>query len=584
MLSTIWKERFLKVPGAKQVRDHLLKQGHTEAEAEFGGLIVSGTVIFLTFLLFQSFIFGMIKAFFDGLWASCVQNPEQAIVVGIFGTMFFLAVLFSILRKSSQKRQELHHAQRRDRHKLEEKRQYLKRGAMGNFEEILRFDLSEKHPEIEVKMAHVVDTTPRIQFQAKRFNTELGGKVDKNYQLFRDNLLLDTLHVIETVFNLSENIPVVIVDGMMNFISGNAKYYDGAVISVRVQRDVFNKMKREDVPPFKILSVFDLRYNDGMEVKPIPPEENKTARILERIKEKAPKVDIHYETAREKVTDDWEKPAAEPVPLAETYRGKEMTSMPLAQFQDMVTGLMAKLGFEVKGLKKIPGGMIQIMADFSHPIIGGNFLVLARQYPETAQVHAELVRELDELAREGSYKRGIYVVTAPFTEEARNMTKKLAVDLIDGRRLFELLDGNPYDIRWTFRVVDEKGVVTDLNRMALLNFEQEVDLFLKSMGFRMEKIRRVPGGAVVAVVEHPHPVVGGKFAVMAKQMAADALVSPELVSEFTHVMKAEFCHRGLLMAPAGFSREAMALSRFSGVELVDRNLWENMRRQRGLDA
>ncbi|HUO58182.1 MAG TPA: restriction endonuclease, partial [bacterium] len=82
-----------------------------------------------------------------------------------------------------------------------------------------------------------------------------------------------------------------------------------------------------------------------------------------------------------------------------------------------------------------------------------------------------------------------------------------------------------------------------------------------------------------AVAEFPHPVTGGKFAVMAKQFPATDRVGPELVSELTHVMTAEFCHRGLLMVPSDFSREAIALSRFSGVELVDRNTWENLRRQ-----
>ena len=138
--------------------------------------------------------------------------------------------------------------------------------------------------------------------------------------------------------------------------------------------------------------------------------------------------------------------------------------------------------------------------------MGGNFLVLARQYPETAPVHADLVRELDELTREEACKRGIYIVTGRYTEEARNITRKLAVDLVDGAKLSELLEGPAYDGRWTFRVVDEKGVVTDLSKMALMNFELEVDLLLKSMGFRVEKIRRVPGGSVLAVAEFPHPV------------------------------------------------------------------------------
>jgi restriction endonuclease Mrr len=232
-------------------------------------------------------------------------------------------------------------------------------------------------------------------------------------------------------------------------------------------------------------------------------------------------------------------------------------------------------------VKKVPGGTVQILADYDHPVIGGNFMVLARQYPEGSQVHADLVKELDEITREEACKRGIYVVTGAFTEEARNVSRKMAVDLVDGKTLSGLLDGPSYDGRWSFRVVDEKGVVVDLSRMALLNFEQEVDQFLKSLGFQVVKIRRAPGGSVVAVVEHRHPVTGGKFAVLAKQFPPETQVPAEQVSEFAHIMQAEFCHRGILMATAGFSMEARALSRFSGVELVDGNTWENLRRRMG---
>jgi hypothetical protein len=111
-------------------------------------------------------------------------------------------------------------------------------------------------------------------------------------------------------------------------------------------------------------------------------------------------------------------------------------------------------------------------------------------------VHADLIRQLDVLAREENCKRGVYIVTGQFTEEARNISLKMAVDLVDIKKLFSLLEAPPYDGRWTFRVVDEKGVLNDLNRMPLLSFEKEVDLFLKSTGFKVTKIRRVPASSV----------------------------------------------------------------------------------------
>jgi hypothetical protein len=579
-----WKTLLLKVPGAKQAIAHLVQQGHTEQEAEMGGLAVAGLVILLLIVLFNSFIYGAIRTFYQNIWNYAESNPVEATGVGIFSTVIFLALFFQWLRRSADKKQAKAHEERRERHKIDEKRGYLRRGAMGNFEEIFRFYLAEKYPEIEVKSVHVIDTIPRIRFQTRRFNTELGGNVDSNFELFREALLTDTLHVIETTFFLSENIQYVIVDAMMNFINRKAKYYDGVVLSVKAQREVFLKLEIGKVHPFKVLSSFDFRYNDGMEVQPLPEEESKQAGLLEKLKQQAPQLNVRYEKAQTRVDDGWEKPKeveVVPVPM-DTVRDRELSAMPLAQYQDLAVGLLGKLGFDVRKVKKIPGGTLQIQADFSHPILGGSFLILARQYPENAHVHADLVRELDEVTREEACKRGMYLVTGQFTEEAKNIAKKLAVDLVDGKRLAELLDSPAYDARWTIRMVDEKGVEADLSRLSILDFQKEVDLFLKSMSFNVTKIRRVPGGSIIANIEHPHPVTGGKFAVMAKQFPADTRVDAELVSEFAHVMNAEFCQRGILMVPAEYSMEARALSRFSGVELVDRNIWENLRRHREL--
>jgi restriction endonuclease Mrr len=580
------KSRLIRLPGASHAKDLLVRQGHTEAEAEMGGLAAAGLIIFLLILLFNSFLAGIILVYFNNLWVYAKENPTPATLIGFLVTIVFLGIFFRFLHLKEERRKKEDWDARYLQHRVEEKRQFLRKGAMGNFEEVFRFYAAKKIPGLEIKSIHVTDTIPRVRFTAKRFNTELGGDVDANFQKFRENLLVETAAIVDLVFELSESIPAVIVDGMMHFINRGAKFYDGPVLSLKATREVYLQLDRTKKSPFKILSSFDFRYNDGMEVEPIPEGESKTARLLEKLRENAPKLNVRYETAVEKVADGWERPketnSREEIVPIDTMKDKQLNDMPLAQFQSLVVQLVEKLGFEVKGVKKVPGGTLQVQADFSHPILGGSFLVLSRQFPAGSQVHADLVRELDEVTREESCRRGIYFVTSDFTEEARNNSKKLAVDLVDGRKFRELLEGPPYDTRWTIRVVDEKGVVMDLSSMSILAFQEEVDQFLKSMGFQVSRIRRAPGGAVVAVAEHPHPVTGGKFAVLAKQFPATERVAQEQVSEFAHVMKSEFCHRGLLLVTCDTSREAQALARFSGVEIVDRNVWENLRRHRDL--
>lgn len=580
------KSRLLRLPGARHIKDLLVQSGHAEAEAEMGGLVAAGLLVFIAILLFNSFILGVIRVYFNNLWAYAQENPTPATLIGFLVTLIFLMVFFGFLQRKEEAKKKEDWEARHKQHQLDEKRQYLRKGAMGNFEELFRSYAAKKIPDLEIKTIHVIDTVPRVRFMAKRFNTELGGDVEGNFQRFREKVLADTLAIVDLVFELSESIPGVIVDAMMQFINRGAKFYDGPVLSIKATREVYLQMDRAKKSPFKILSSFDFRYNDGTEVEPIPEGENKTARILEKLREGAPKLNVRYETPVEKKDDGWEKPkdkapGDEIVPI-DTMKDKQLNDMPVAQFHNMLISLVAKLGFEVMGIKKVPGGILQVQADFSHPVLGGSYLVLGRQFPSGSQVHADLVRELDETTREESCRRGIYFVTVEFTEEARNISRKLAVDLVGGKRLRELLDGPPYDTRWSVRVVDEKGLVMDLSTMSILAFQDEVDQFLKSMGFQVSKIRRAPGGAVVAVAEHPHPVSGGKFAVLAKQFPATERVPQEQVSEFAHIMKSEFCHRGLLMVTCDTSREAQALARFSGVEIVDRNVWENLRRHRDI--
>lgn len=581
-----FQERLLRLPGARHIKQMLVKQGHTEEEAKIGGFVVSIMILFFLVLIFNGFAIGIIRTFFTNFWNYAQANPAEGTIVGLLATLVFVGLFIRFATRAEEKKKKVEWDARRIKQRMDEKRNYLRKGAMGNFDEVFRYFAAEKIPGLEIKTVHVIDTVPRIRFFAKRFNTELGGDVDGNFKLFREKVLADTADVIDLVFTLSENIPAVIVDGMMQFISGKAKFYDGPVLSVKATREVFVQLDRKKLSPFKILSSFDFRYNDGMEVEAIPDGESKTARILERLRENAPKLNVRYETPVEKKDDGWEKPK-ESAPLDEivpidTMKNRQLNDMPLAQFQAMVVSLLGKMGFEATGVKKVPGGTLQVQADFSHPVLGGSYMILARQFPVGSQVHADLVRELDEVTREEHCRRGIYFVTVEYTEEARNISRKLAVDLVDGKKLQALLDGPPYETRWTIRIVDEKGVVMDLSGMSILAFQDEVNQFLKSMGFQVEKIRRAPGGAVIAVAEHPHPVTGGKFCVMAKQFPASERVDQELVSEMGHIMKSEFCHRGLLLVTCDTSREAQALARFTGIEIVDRNIWDNLRRHREL--
>jgi hypothetical protein len=141
---------------------------------------------------------------------------------------------------------------------------------------------------------------------------------------------------------------------------------------------------------------------------------------------------------------------------------------------------------------------------------------------------------------------------------------------VDGRKMKELVaNAPPVGGRWK----PAPGSVPDLNTMPLTAFQDTVGAFLQDMGFTLQKIRKMNDGAILARVEEIHPLIGGEFVVIARQVPEKSEVPAETVLETTRIMNAEFCRRGILLVTGRFSAEAQAAARSMAVELVDKPRW-----------
>ncbi len=574
MLSPSLKEKLKRLPFVRQVEGKLLAGGHSGREAEMGALLVAFLDLFLVVILLNSFAWGLILSFTSSASAFMREHPAESVLAGFLAAILGVSLVFRFMKGAEDKRAVEERARRRQEMSLAGKRDAVRRGAMADFEEVFRADLARKYPDVQVLTVYLVDTTPRIRFRMARFATEQGGNVDANYKRFREKLFADALNLIRTAFELSPNIPAVIVDAIFNFISRKAQFYDGAVLSVKARRDVFNTLQLDGTPPFKALAAFDLRYNDGLEVEAHPEEESKSARLLERLRREMPKSEIRYESAPPPAEDGWSAPPA-PVTSA-SPTGSDPAKLAPDRFSSLVVDLLSGHGFDVRKLKKIPGGTFEILARHPHPVLGGDYVALARQYPPDAQVHAEMVAELDQLVVDESCQRGLYIVSGLFTEEARNIARRMPVTLVDGRMLKALMPGTgniPVEVNGAGSGGLLPGVAPDLEHMSLTAFQEAVEGCLKGLGFEVRKIRKLTDGAIFARVEDAHPLVGGEFVVMARQVPAVKEVPGEVVRETSRVMEAELCRRGILLVTGNFTGEARLLARSLAVELVDGNRW-----------
>jgi hypothetical protein len=579
-LPTAWKEKLFHLPLTRRTIQNLKDQGHTLEEAETGGVLVALLDIVVIIILFNTVLLGLTHAFFQSAVFMMKENPFQALLVGALLTLFLLAVWFRAMGKTAkdQKKQEM--KKFREGERLQEKIALVRRGAMGNFKEAFEAVLKEKRSDLQVQSVHVVDTNPHVRFFARKKSSN-GENVDKNYILFRENLFDDMREVLGTAFEVAPNAPIVTVDALLNFINRRAQYYDGPVLSVRAKRETWQSLDFTQTDSFQLLSALEVRYNDGSEVEPHPELESRHHKIIERLHAEGPKLDLQYKKPEAVEAEDW-RPAADPADLfvTELSNRNDPENLSIADFENVIVKMLRRHGFDVPKARTAPGNQLEFLAYHSHPLLGGSCLVWARQYSPTARVPLEMVETLARHVRDESRQRGIFLSTGSFTEEAEFRSRKLCLSIADRKKFLEWA-------RWNADPavrVDGYGAINripldpsvDLSQISVPNLQELMAALLGNLGFTVSRQNRLQGGAVKALVEHNHPILGGKAVALSRSYPEKQSVGEEAIREFRQIMEAEFCTRGFLFLSAYVTPGARTLALTSGITLVERNDWYNL--------
>jgi hypothetical protein len=580
-LPAAWKEMLLRVPFAGKVTDRLRAAGHSVEESETGGLATAVFVLTATVVVFYSFLFGFLLAVFSNLAVTVRENPFYAVLLGLLTTLLFLGLWFRFLTRQSQEQRRNEMKVLREKEKVKERVAQVRRGAMGHFKEAFEAVLKEKRPDLVVKSIHVTDTNPRIRFQARKRAQDGSGGGDKSYLQFRERLFDDTREVIDTAFQVAPNAPVVIVDALLNFINRKAQFVDSPVLSVRAKREVFQTLDTTMPDSFRFLTPLEVRFNDGSEVEPHPEMESRTHRVVERLKKDMAKVDIRYESHTATEVDDWRR-AVDPTELFITEltgRG-DPENLSLGDFESVMVKMLRRHGFDVPKARTVPGPGLEFLAYHPHPLLGGACLVWARQVSPTLRSPVEMAEELDQRVKDEGRQKGLYFTTGSFTEEAWFRSRSLRLALFDRVKFLDL-------IRWNAdpaMKVDAYGASVrkpldpsvDLSAMPVPALITQMESLLGNLGFNVSRLARLQAGSVKAVVSHNHPILGGKMAVLARQMPERQTGDEEVVREFLRIMEAEFCTRGFLFLSAYLTPKARSLARASGVDAVEKADWTNL--------
>ncbi|GEM_PF-1684733 len=111
------------------------------------------------------------------------------------------------------------------------------------------------------------------------------------------------------------------------------------------------------------------------------------------------------------------------------------------EFEDLVTRLLARMGFRAETTKASGDGGVDVVATLDQPLTGGRYLIQCKRYAPDSTVGAAMVREFyGALTADRLAIKGILITTSAFTAQATEFTEGLPIELIARDKLQELLE------------------------------------------------------------------------------------------------------------------------------------------------
>lgn len=428
-----WKNALDRLPGRKRLQEHFIKAGHTAKEAAVGSaffalLGLTAGAFFVFWLLRRLF-----RPLFDAWRVWAARYPSYAVLsVFFFGALFFLG--FSFWRRKQEKAREQKEREHRKRHQLfQQKKEALLRGALGVFPEVYHWELSGRFPEIPKPAVHVAGTAVAVRVKARTFPG------DERRKKFRAVLFQDAWELLNLIFEIAPNVSQGTVCLLYDYIDRAARFYEGAVLSVRAQKPQWEAVKREiSADSFQNLARLDLRYDETREIEPHPLPEDPTQRLIDRLRREQPHWRLEDGELKPTAPPSGEDnvlekaPLAAPKPQARTFSPPDSlwNELPALKFRERVKEKIEEMGFQILRERNAAAGGCLFVSEHPHPWTGGTYLIWAKQAPAASKVPAETLKEMAHMMEAEFCLYGLLLCTADYSPEAKALCRSLGVRLI----------------------------------------------------------------------------------------------------------------------------------------------------------
>lgn len=122
---------------------------------------------------------------------------------------------------------------------------------------------------------------------------------------------------------------------------------------------------------------------------------------------------------------------------------EKVLSMTGYEFENYISTLLTKMGFEVEVTQYSNDGGIDLIATYEKPIFSGKYIVQCKKW--AASVGQPEVRDLYGVVMDQRANKGILITTSDFTVQAYEFAKGKNIELINGKILSALTESNIFD-------------------------------------------------------------------------------------------------------------------------------------------
>lgn len=265
-----------------------------------------------------------------------------------------------------------------------------------------------------------VNAIPKVkEYSYIKSRDEITEKLRKPAEiktLYKDivaSICLSTIYkIIDS--DINNNVLIVTFNGLVQSVNpATGQDIHPCLITIRTTKERFKEINLEKVEKLVCLR------NLGAQVSPNPDELIPIKPVVE-----FDMVDKRFVSQSDVLSDLDSRP--------------NLMDLDPFEFENLVSNLFGKIGFEVKQTQSTVDGGVDAIAFDTRPILGGKIIIQAKRYKNTVDVSA--VRDLyGTMINEGANK-GILVCTSHYGSKAYNFANGKPIELIDGGGLLYLLE------------------------------------------------------------------------------------------------------------------------------------------------